>query len=44
MLANFIFVNLLLLEDCEQGALQKELIIALLMEQFKTATLRKHYW
>ena len=29
------------MEDYEQGALQKELIIATFVEQFKTATLRK---
>ena len=39
----FIFVYFLLPEDYEQGALQKELIIALLQEQFETATLRKSY-
>ena len=44
MFKNFIFVHLLLLEDYEQGALQKELIIAPLMEQFKAATSRKPYW
>ena len=32
------------MEDYEQGALQKELIIALFLEQFKTDTLRKFYW
>ena len=44
LLKNFIFVHLLLLEDYEQGPLQKELIIALLMGRFKTATCRKSYW
>ena len=41
---SFLFVHLFLPEDYEQGALQKELIIALLMERFKTATFRKSYW
>ena len=40
----FIFIHLLLLEDYEQGALQKELITAPLMERFKTATFRRSYW
>ena len=44
LLENFIFVHRLLLEDYEQGALQKELIVAPLMERFKTATFRKSYW
>ena len=44
LLRNFIFVHLLLLEDYEQGALQKDLIIAPLMQQFETATFRKPYW
>ena len=44
LLQHFIFAHLLLLEDYEQGALQKELIIAPLMEWFKTATFRKSYW
>ena len=39
----FIFVHLLL-EDYEQGVLQKELIIAPLMERFKRAIFRKSYW
>ena len=43
LLKGFIFVHLLL-EDYEQGALQKELIIAPLMEQFKRAIFRKSYW
>ena len=34
LLKSFIFVHLLLLEDYEQGALQKELIIAPLMNRF----------
>ena len=44
LLKNFIFVHLLLLEDYEQGALQKELIIVPLIERFKTATFSKSYW
>ena len=40
-LKKFIFVHLLLLEDYEQGALEKELIIVTFVEQFKTAPLRK---
>ena len=43
LLKGFIFVHLLL-EDYEQGALQKELIIAPLMERFKRAIFRKSYW
>ena len=35
--------HLLLLQDYEQGALRKELIITPLKEQFETATLRKSY-
>ena len=41
LLKNFIFVHLLLLEDYEQGALQKVLIIAPLMKRFTTATSSK---
>ena len=41
LLIHFFFVYLLLIEDYEQGALQKELIIATFVEWFKTATLRK---
>ena len=44
LLTNFIFVNILLLGDYELGALQKELMVAPLMEWFKTATFRKYYW
>ena len=44
LLRNFILVHLLLLEDYEQGALQKDLIIAPLMQQFEIATFRKPYW
>ena len=43
-LKNSIFVLLLLLEYYEQGALQKELIIAPLMELFKATTFGKSYW
>ena len=35
------FVDFLLIEDYEQGALQKELITALFKELFKTTSLRK---
>ena len=42
-LQHFIFVRLLLIEDYEQGALRKELIIATLIEGFQIATLRKFY-
>ena len=41
---NLIFVDLLLIEDYEQGALRKESIIAPFTEQFQTTTLRKWYW
>ena len=40
-LKNFIFTYFWLLEDYEQGALRKELIIATFAERIKTATLRK---
>ena len=40
-LAIFLFVGFLLIEDYEQGALQKELIIGTSVEEFKIATLRK---
>ena len=41
LLKNFIFFHFLLLEDYEQGALSKKLIIATFVERFKAATLRK---
>ena len=41
LLKNFIFTKFFLLEDFEQGALRKKLIITTFVEQFKTATLRK---
>ena len=44
LLKNYIFIHLLLLEGHEQGALEKKLTLAPLMEQFKTATFRKSYW
>ena len=37
------FVDFLLMEDYEQGAVKKGLIIVLLTEQFQTATLRKFF-
>ena len=43
-LKNIILVHLLLPEDYEQGALQKDLITAPLMQQFETATFRNPYW
>ena len=43
LLINSFFVHLLLPENYEQGISQKELIIAPLMEQFKTATFRKSF-
>ena len=39
----FVFVHLLLIEDYEQGALPKELIILPFVERLKTATFRKSY-
>ena len=41
LLKHFIFPRFLLIEDYEQGALRKELIVAPFVERFKTATLRK---
>ena len=41
LLKHSIFVYLLLIEDYEQVALQKELIIVTFVERFKTAILRK---
>ena len=43
LLKNFIFTHLLLPEDYDQGALQKESVIATFIEQFEIATLRKSY-
>ena len=44
LLKKFYFFHLLPLEDYEQGALEKQLIIASLIERFKTAAFRKSYW
>ena len=41
---SFSFVHHLLLGDYDQGAVQKELIIAPLMDRFQTATFAKSYW
>ena len=41
LLKNVIFFHFFLLEDHEQGALQKELAIAPSEERFKTTSLRK---
>ena len=41
LLKNFIFTHFLLLEDFEQGAPLKELIIATFLEWFEKATLGK---
>ena len=43
LLKYFIFVHLLPIEDYEQGALRKELIIVPFAGRLKTATLRKFY-
>ena len=44
LLKHFIFARILLIEDYEQGALRKELIVAPFVEQFKRGTLRKPSW
>ena len=38
LLNHFIFVHLLLIEDYEEGALRKELVFALFVEQSKLGT------
>ena len=38
---HFIFARFPLIEDYEQGALRKELIVAPFVERFKAGTLRK---
>ena len=43
LLNYFIFVYLLLIEDYKQGALRNKLIIAPLVQRFKTAIFRKSY-
>ena len=42
LLKRLIFARFLLIECCEQGALRKELIVAVFVERFKTGTLRRH--
>ena len=44
LLKHFIFAHFLLIEDYEQGALRKDLIVAPFVERFKVATLRKPSW
>ena len=44
LLKHLIFTRFLLIEGSEQGALRKELIVAPLVERFKTVTLGKSEW
>ena len=44
LLKNHIFVDAFLIEDYEHNALQKELLVAPLVEHFETTTLGKPYW
>ena len=41
LLKYFIFARFLVIEDYEQGALRKDLIVAPFVERFKAGTLRK---
>ena len=43
-LKDLFFARFMLIEDYEQGALRKELIVAPFVERFETATLRKPSW
>ena len=43
LLKNSILFHFLLIEDYEEGALQKDLVTASFVERFQAATLRKSY-